>query len=93
LGIRAALGARRAELVRMVVRQGMVPVLIGLAVGIATALAVTRWMTSLLFEVAPRDPATLIAASATLLLTALGAATIPAWSATRLDAARALRAE
>ncbi|HVS14580.1 MAG TPA: ABC transporter permease [Thermoanaerobaculia bacterium] len=93
LGIRAALGARRNELMRMVVRQGMAPVLIGLGAGLLVALGVTRWMASLLFEVAPRDPATLIAASSALLVTALCASAIPAWSATRIDPVAALRVE
>ena len=93
LGVRTALGARRSALLAMVVRQGMAPVVIGVALGALAALFVTRWMESVLFEVAPADPTTFALASVTLLVAALAATTIPALGATRIDPVAALRVD
>ncbi|HVS65045.1 MAG TPA: ABC transporter permease [Thermoanaerobaculia bacterium] len=93
LGVRTALGARRTTLLAMVVRQGMTPVVFGAALGLLAALVVTRWMESVLFEVAPADPATYAIAALTLIATALGATVIPALSATRVDPVAALRVD
>src|SRR6185503_14719010 len=93
LGIRLALGARPMELFGMVVRQGMRPVAVGAVVGLAAAVALTTVMQSLLFGVDPVDPATYVAASATLAIIALAACAIPAMRATRVDPQVALRDE
>jgi putative ABC transport system permease protein len=93
LGIRLALGARPGALFGMVVRQGMRPVAIGAAVGLAGAVAITTVMQSLLFGVNPVDPATYAAAAATLAIIALAACAVPALRATRVDPLVALRDE
>jgi putative ABC transport system permease protein len=91
IGIRLALGARGPDVVRMIVGGGMAPVLAGIAVGAAGALAVGRVMSSLLFGVTPYDPWTFAAVIALLAAVALLACVMPARRATRLDAATALR--
>ncbi|HSA57578.1 MAG TPA: ADOP family duplicated permease [Gemmatimonadaceae bacterium] len=93
LGVRAALGARRQALVRLVVRDGLTYAGLGAALGLALALALGRRVESLLFEVSPRDPLLLGAAVLVMLLVALIASAIPAARATQADPARALRSE
>ncbi|HJU65914.1 MAG TPA: ABC transporter permease, partial [Gemmatimonadaceae bacterium] len=93
LGIRIALGAAPASVRRMVIGQGLRLVAIGLALGLAGSLALTRLMKSLLFEVAPTDPATYVGVVALLLGIASLAAYLPARRATRVDPLIALRAE
>lgn len=93
IGIRTALGAQRRDVLRMVVSQGFSLVLLGALVGIGTALAVTRYLHSLLFEVRPTDPVTYLAVCAMLGAVALLACFIPARRATRLDPMVALRHE
>jgi len=93
LGIRAALGASRGSLLSMVIRRGMGLTLIGLAIGTAGALELTRLLSSLLFGVSPRDPATLIAVVAILSAVALLACYIPARRAAAIDPMVALRYE
>jgi ABC-type antimicrobial peptide transport system permease subunit len=77
----------------MIVREALVPVLFGVAIGIAGALAATRVISSLLFGVAPRDPLSFIVAVCGMLAVALLAAAIPARRASRVDPALALRYE
>jgi predicted permease len=93
VGIRMALGARRGDVVGMIVRESLVPVLIGMAIGLAAALALTRLVASLLFGVAPRDPASMLTAVAAMLAVALLAAAIPARRASRVEPGIALRHE
>jgi putative ABC transport system permease protein len=93
LGIRAALGASRSSLMRMVVGSGTTPVLIGIAIGLAGAMALARFIEALLFDTKPLDALTLIAVSAMFLSVALVACTVPAWRASRIDPATALRSE
>ncbi len=93
LGIRTTLGAPRGEIVGLVLRQGMRPALIGLAGGLAAALALTRFLASLLYGVRPADPATLGAVALLLGAIALLACYIPARRATALDPLAALRCE
>jgi predicted permease len=93
LGVRMALGARPASIVRLVVLGAMPPVLIGTGVGVAGALALTRLMRSLLYEISPGDPPTFAGAVALMLLVALLACVLPARRATRVDPATALRHE
>ena len=93
VGIRMALGARPADIVRAVVAAGMVPVAFGAAAGFAGALATGRLVRSLLFATAPMDPLALVGALALLGAAALLACGIPARRASRLDALAALRNE
>jgi putative ABC transport system permease protein len=93
IGVRMALGAQRREVVRMVVRQGMAIALTGITLGIAAAFAVTRVLTSLLYEVTPTDPATFAGVAALLAVTALAACGGPALKAALVDPIVALRCE
>jgi len=93
MGIRLALGADRANVLKMVLWQGMTPVAAGLAAGIAVALAVGHLLESLLFQVNARDPVTIAAVTALLLAVAAAACGIPARRASRLDPMTALRFE
>jgi ABC-type antimicrobial peptide transport system permease subunit len=93
MGIRLALGARPSAVSWMVVTHGMKQALIGVVVGIAGALWVTRTMTTLLFRVAPGDPVTLAAAATVLLATAALACYLPARRATKVDPLTVLRVE
>jgi putative ABC transport system permease protein len=93
IGIRMALGAQRASVVRMVVGYASLLVTSGLAIGIAASLGVGRMIASQLFEVKPTDPATYAAVALTLLATGLLSCAIPAFRATRVDPLVALRDE
>ena len=93
IGIRMALGARRADLIRLVVWQGVGLALAGTVLGLAAALALGRLLTKLLFGVKPSDPATLLAVMLLLVAIALLAAFLPARRATRVDPIIALRCE
>ena len=93
VGLRMALGAQRGDVVRMIVRESLVPVLIGMAIGLGAALALTRLIAGLLFGVAPRDPASMLFAVAAMLGVALLAAAIPARRASRVEPGIALRHE
>jgi putative ABC transport system permease protein len=93
IGVRVALGAQRSDVLRPILREGMVLTGIGLLFGLAGAMASTRVMRSLLFGVNPTDPLTLVTVSAFLLLTALAASYVPARRAARMDPAVALRSE
>jgi len=93
IGIRMALGARRGGVVRMVLREFLVLVAAGVAIGMATALGTSRFVASLLYGTKANDPLTLALAVATLLGTALAAAYAPARKASRIDPMLALRQE
>jgi putative ABC transport system permease protein len=93
IGIRTALGAQRRDVLRLVMRDGTKIALFGIASGIAGALALTRLMASLLFEVKPTDPATFARVAILLALVALAACYIPARRATKVDPMVALRYE
>jgi putative ABC transport system permease protein len=93
IGIRVALGARREQLVRMVLGQGMVLVMLGLLIGTIGAMLAARLVASLLFGVDETDPLVFASAAVTLAAAAVLANLIPAWRAARLDPQAALREE
>jgi predicted permease len=92
-GIRMAFGAERSAILRSVLGHATKLAAIGVVTGVGLSLMLTRLVTSMLSGVQPMDPVSLGAVSALLLLTALGAALAPGWSATRVDPMAALRAE
>jgi putative ABC transport system permease protein len=93
IGIRMALGAKRSDVLGMVVRQGLKLALIGVVIGVVGALVLTRFLSSLLFGVKPADPLTFVAVSLILSAAALLACYIPARRAMRVDPMVALRHE
>jgi putative ABC transport system permease protein len=93
IGIRVALGANRAAVLRMVIRQGITLTLIGLAIGVVATPGITRLVSSMIFGVTPYDPATFIAVAAILILVAAAACYVPARRAMRVDPMVALRHE
>jgi ABC-type antimicrobial peptide transport system permease subunit len=93
MGIRMALGARPAAVFRLVVRQGMVLVIVGVVLGVGGALAATRLLRSQLFAVAPTDPAVFAFVAVALVAAGLAACVVPARRATKADPMAALRVE
>ena len=93
IGIRMALGAQHQQVLRLVVRQGIVLALVGAVIGSALAIGVTRYLSTLLFGVRPTDPITFGAVTLLLLVVALAACWIPARRAMRVDPMVALRYE
>ena len=92
-GVRIALGARIADVLRLVLGEGMRTVAIGVVTGIALAQAAGRLVASLLYGIEPSDPPVMIVVSLTLLVVAALAALVPAWRASRVDPTTALRAD
>ena len=93
LGIRTALGANRRDMLALVLRRGLILVIGGAAAGIGAALAVSRLLDSLLFNVQPTDPLTYAAVSAFLICVGIVACLLPSLRATRVDPMVALRYE
>ena len=91
IGIRMAFGATRADMLKMVLKQGIVLVLIGLAFGIVGAYALAQLLSGLLFEIEPTDPITFLAVSLLLAVVAIIASALPARRATGIDPMSALR--
>lgn len=93
IGIRVVLGSRRSDILRLILSQTALPVLLGLAVGLASAFALSRLLAGMLYEVRPSDPLTYAAASMLLGAVATIAAYLPARRAAKVDPAVALRCE
>jgi putative ABC transport system permease protein len=91
VGLRMALGAQPEEVLQVIVDHGLRLVLLGLCIGVAAALVVTRWMSSVLFDVKPTDPLTFAAVAVLLMAVAFLASYIPARRAMRVDPMVALR--
>ncbi|HEX5236178.1 MAG TPA: ABC transporter permease [Silvibacterium sp.] len=93
IGLRFALGAQRANIYRLVLRDGLTPVLIGAAAGVAVSLGLARLIASLLFDVSPYNPVIVLAALCVLVAVGATACLLPARRAAAVDPMRALRAE
>jgi putative ABC transport system permease protein len=93
IGVRMALGAQTVDVLRLVVRQGMNPVILGLIIGLTGTFAVGRLLAAQLYQISPHDPFLLGAAATVLAVAALLACLLPARRATRIDPIRALRTE
>jgi putative ABC transport system permease protein len=93
IGLRVALGAERTRIFGLILAQGMKPIAIGALIGLATSLALSRFLLSLLFDVEPTDLATYVAVAILVTITALISCYFPARRALRVDPASALREE
>jgi putative ABC transport system permease protein len=93
IGVRMALGAGGASVMWSVLRRALLLMAIGVAIGTAGAIALTRVMAGLLYEVHPTDAATFAGSALLLALLAVAASLVPAWRATRVDPLVALRAD
>ena len=93
IGIRVAIGAGRLEVLRLIMRSGLILALAGVAAGMMLAAWTSRLMRGLLHEVSPSDPLTFVVVGVTLSLVAMVASLVPAWRATRVDPVIALKSE
>jgi putative ABC transport system permease protein len=93
IGIRMALGARAADILQLILRHGLVLVVSGVVIGVAGAIALTRFLTTLLFGITPTDTLTFVVVSAVFFLIAMVASLIPARRAVKVDPLVALRYE
>lgn len=93
IGIRMALGARAANVLSLIMKNGLMLVLMGIVIGVSSAFGLTRFLTTLLFGIEPTDSATFLVVSSVFFVIAIVAALIPALRATRVDPVVALRSE
>jgi putative ABC transport system permease protein len=93
IGVRIALGAQATDVLRLILGQGMMPVVIGLATGLAAALALGRLLRTQLYQISPHNPTLLFTTAVVLALVALLACLVPARRAAHVDPIQALRAE
>jgi len=93
IGIRMALGATHSDVLRMVVSDGMKPIFLGVAIGLAAAFALSRVVASLIYGVRATDPLTFAAVAMLLVAVGLLATILPAYRATRIEPIRTLREE
>jgi putative ABC transport system permease protein len=93
LGVRIALGAQRRDIFKLVLGQGLLVTIIGIAIGLAGSFVLTRFLSSLLFEVSPNDPTIIAGVSALMILVALAACYFPTRRAANVDPLVALRYE
>ena len=93
IGIRMALGATGPDVLKLVVSDGMKPILVGVAIGLVAALALSRLIASLIFGVRPTDPLTFAAVSVLLVAVGIVANIVPAYRASRIEPVRTLRDE
>jgi predicted lysophospholipase L1 biosynthesis ABC-type transport system permease subunit len=93
IGVRMALGARRLDVIRLVLGQGLRLTLMGMGIGIVGSLALTWVLSSVLYGISPTDPVSFLAVAAMLTMVALAASYVPARWATRVDPMQALRSE
>jgi ABC-type antimicrobial peptide transport system permease subunit len=91
IGVRMAIGAQRGDVLRLVLREELFVIVVGLAAGLGGAFAATRLLQTSLYRVSPTDPVTFTGVAVLLLLTALIACWLPARRASRTDPVRALR--
>jgi ABC-type antimicrobial peptide transport system permease subunit len=93
IGIRMALGATPAQVLRMVVGDGLKPIILGVAIGLAAAVALSRVVASLIYGVRPTDPLTFSVVALLLIVVGVLASILPAYRATRVEPIRILREE
>jgi putative ABC transport system permease protein len=93
LGLRIALGAQRSDIFRLVLGQGLAVTIVGVVMGLASSFALTRYLSSLLFEVSPNDPTIIGSVVAVMILVALAASYFPTRRAANVDPLVALRYE
>jgi ABC-type antimicrobial peptide transport system permease subunit len=93
IGIRGALGATRGQIVALILQQGLMKTALGLALGLSIAVVLSRYMTSLLYDVQAHDPVSYVVVSILLLAVALFASYLPARRAAKVDPVETLRAE
>jgi putative ABC transport system permease protein len=93
IGLRAALGATPRNILTLIIAQGMQPIAIGIALGLAGALGLSRSLTGMLYGIQPADPLTYVSVAGLMLLVALFSCYVPARRALRVDPAIALREE
>jgi predicted permease len=91
IGVRMALGARRTDVLGLILRRGLGLAVIGLVVGMGLSMVLTRYLASMLYTIKPLDPVTLLSVTGILLLVSFLASSAPAWRAARLDPMKTLR--